>query len=105
MNDFFDKLGAAAKRAASTVASEVNVAAEEQKIRECYQALGKLYYQAVKGGMAPDQDAAGYCERIDASLRRIADLKGSHDVTGSVKSEPIYAEPAYADPADFADAE
>ena len=29
MHDFFDKLGAAAKRAASNVANEVSVAAEE----------------------------------------------------------------------------
>ena len=100
MHDFFDKLGAAAKRAASTVASEVNVAAEEQKIRECYQALGKLYYQAVKEGMEPSGDAAGYCSRIDASLRRIADLKNSHDVSGSAQSEPVYAETN-----DFVDAE
>ena len=46
MNDFFDKLSAAARRTADTVSAEFNVAAEEQKIRESYQALGKLYFRA-----------------------------------------------------------
>ena len=34
MHVFFDKLGAAAKRAASNVANEVSVAAEKQKLSE-----------------------------------------------------------------------
>mgnify|MGYP003294017026 CR=1 FL=1 len=34
MHDFFDKLGAAAKRAASNVANEVSVAAEKQKLSD-----------------------------------------------------------------------
>ena len=35
MHDFFDKLGAAAKRAAGNVANEVSVAAEKQKLSDC----------------------------------------------------------------------
>ena len=50
MHDFFDKLGAAAKRAAGNVANEVSVAAEKQKLSDCYKDLGKRYYQAVKNG-------------------------------------------------------
>ena len=112
MNDFFDKLGAAAKRAASSVASEVNAAAEEQKVRECYLALGKLYYQAVKEGMEPAGAAADYCARIDASLRRIADLKEGRKVSYEPYTSPAAEAPAEppreaptADAGDFVDAE
>ena len=81
MNDFFDKLGAAARRAADSVTTEVNVAAEEQKIKEAYQALGKLYYQADRTGAEPNgPDFADQCRRIDASLKRIKELKDSRNV-------------------------
>lgn len=111
MHDFFDKLGAAAKRAASTVASEVNVAAEEQKVKECYLALGKLYYQAVKEGMEPAGAAAEYCDRIDASLRRIADLKDGRKVSYEPVTTPAAEAPEppkeapTAESGDFVDAE
>ena len=50
MHEFFDKLGAAAKRAAGNVANEVSVAAEKQKLSDAYKDLGKRYYKAVKIG-------------------------------------------------------
>ena len=82
MNDFFDRLGAAARRAADTVTIEVNVAAEEQKIKEAYQALGKLYYQASRSGSEPTgPDFADYCRKIDASIKRVKELKDSKNVT------------------------
>lgn len=82
MSDIFGKLGAAAKRAANTVSTEVNVAAEEQKIREAYQALGKLYYKAVKKGEPTEGlDFSDQIRRIEAGLKRVAELKESKNVT------------------------
>ena len=89
MHDFFDKLGAAAKRAASNVANEVSVAAEKQKLSDAYRDLGKRYYQAVKQGAAPD--LAQEIARIDEALKRIDDLTDRRNVT-NVTSEPT-AEP------------
>ena len=88
MNDFFDKLGAAAKRAADTVSVEVNVASEEQKIREAYQALGKLYYQASREGKELNgPDFADQCRKVDASIKRIKELKDRKNVTGDAYAE------------------
>lgn len=83
MNEFFDRLGAAAKRTANSVATNVNVAAEEQKLREYYQELGKLYFHASrKGEELTGPDFADQCRKIEAGLKRIRDLKSSKDVTG-----------------------
>lgn len=79
MNDFFDKLGYAAKRAAKNVATEVNVAAAKQKASDAYRDLGKLCYQAIKRGETPDFPAA--VARIDEALRRIEELRDRRDVT------------------------
>ena len=82
MSDFFDRLGAAAKRAANTVSTEVSVAAEEQKIREAYQALGKLYFKAKRtGGQTEVIDFADQCRKIEASMKRFKELKKSKNVT------------------------
>ncbi|MBR2047018.1 MAG: hypothetical protein IJ960_00300 [Oscillospiraceae bacterium] len=91
MNELFDKLGAAAKRAANAVSTEVSVAAEEQKIREAFQALGKLYYKAKRSGTEP----AGFefdeqCRKVEASIKRINELKNARNVTS-----------VYADEEDF----
>ena len=85
MNDFFDKLGAAAKRAAGTVVNEVSVAAEKQKLSDAYRDLGKRYYQALKRGECADltQEIA----QIDEILRRIENLMDRRDVT-NVGAEP-----------------
>ena len=96
MNDFFDKLGAAVKQAANSVSTQVSVAAEEQKLRECYQALGKLCYKCSKTGL--DASGAEFDElysRIDAGLKRIKQLQ-----------EQANVDPApYADAEDFVDAD
>lgn len=88
MNELFDKLGAAAKRAANAVSTEVNVAAEEQKIREAFQALGKLYYKAKRAGTEP----AGFefdeqCRKVEASMKRINELKSNKNVTAVYADE------------------
>lgn len=89
MSDFFDTLGAAAKRAASSVSVEVQIAAEEQKIREAYQALGQLYFKASRTGKPTQGMAfADQCRKVEASLRRINELKRSKNVTD------VYAEEA-----------
>ena len=79
MHEFFDKLGAAAKRAAGNVANEVNVAAEKQKLSDCYKDLGKLCYQALKKGEKPD--FADEVAKIDAALKRIEVLRERRNVT------------------------
>ena len=86
MNEFLSKLGAAAKRAADTVSTEVSVAAEEQKIREAYQALGKLCYQANKESKAlgGEEFDAQYA-KVDAAMARIKELKDRKNVT----SDPV----------------
>ena len=82
MHDFFDKLGAAAKRAAGNVANEVSVAAEKQKLSEAYQALGKQCYQAMK------RDESLVCDeqiaRIDEILKRLEELKDRRNVEPDV---------------------
>ena len=91
MANFFDQLGDAVKRAADSVVSDVSVAAEEQKVREHYQAQGKLYYHAIRAGKPLEGiDFADRCRKIDASLSRIRDLKAHKNVT-----EP------YADDSDY----
>lgn len=92
MADIFDKLFAAGKQAASSVATGVNVAAQEQKIREAYQTLGKLYFQAKRRGEAPEGlEFADQCREIEARLKRIEEMKNRQNVTD------------YADRDDFVD--
>ena len=101
MNDFFDRLGNAARRAAGTVAGEVSIAAEKQKLSDAYRALGKLCYEAIK------QDASLVCDeqiaRIDAILARIEDLKLRRDVEPNVTStaDETVTDPITADETDF----
>lgn len=88
MNELFGKLGAAAKRAADTVSTSVNVAAEEQKIKEAYQALGKMYYQARRDGSEMDSlTVADHCRKIEESMKRIGQLKDKQDVAGDCTAE------------------
>lgn len=89
MHDFFDRLGSAAKRAASNVANEVSVAAEKQKLSDAYRDLGKLCYQALKQNETPDFPAQ--VARIDELLRSIADLRDRRNVT-DVQTGPIVTE-------------
>ena len=92
MNDFFDKLGYAAKRAAKNVASEVNVAARKQQLSDSYRDLGKLCYQAMKRGETPD--FPDEVAKIDELLACIDALKNRRNVT-NVQTEPeVTVEPA-----------
>ena len=85
MYDFFDKLGAAAKRAAGNVANEVSVAVEKQKLSDAYKDLGKRCYPILKQRAVAD--FADEVARIDEILARIDALKDRRDVT-NVRPEP-----------------
>lgn len=81
MNDFFDKLGAAVQRTADKVSTEVNVAAQEQKVRELYQALGKLYYQRCQsGGNFEGPEFDELVHKVREGLVRINHLRNSQTV-------------------------
>ena len=102
MNDFFDRLGNAARRAAGTVAGEVSIAAEKQKLSDAYRALGKLCYEAIKGNesLVCDEQIA----RIDAILARLEELKTRRNVEPNVTPADrpeTTTDPITADETDF----
>ena len=72
MSDFFSNLGKAVRRMANDVGVEVSVAAQEQRLRETYQALGRLHYEAVQAGKAPEGD--GFDAQISKIHELIADI-------------------------------
>lgn len=81
MNDFFDKLGAAAHRIADNVSTEVSIAAQQQKVREAYIALGKLYYQSTQAGYQPQGPAFDeQVRRATGALARIRQLREAKQV-------------------------
>ena len=96
MNDFFDRLGSAARRAAGNVAGEVSIAAEKQKLNDAYRTLGKLCYEAIKGNesLVCDEQIA----RIDAIVARMEELKSRRNVEPNVTPS---ADPMTADETDF----
>lgn len=76
MSSFFDELGAAAKQTAYKVNIQISVAAQEQKLRESYQALGQLAYRMARAGQTPGgREFEAAAARIDEIQRRIRDLK------------------------------
>lgn len=81
MSDFFDTLGAAARKAASSAATQISIAAEEQKVRQAYQAIGKLYYRQTKnGGSLTGDEFDARIAAADAALERIRSLKDAKTV-------------------------
>lgn len=68
MSNFFDDLGKAVSRATNSVSTEFNVAAQEQRLKEAYQVLGRMHYEALATGRA----AAG--PEFDAQMGKISDL-------------------------------
>lgn len=76
MNDFLNKLGAVAKNVANAAGTELNIAVHEQRLRENYQALGKLYYHYVSSGLLPEGEA--FDEKmaaVTAELNQIRELR------------------------------
>ena len=68
MSNFFDNLGKAVRKVADNVSTEVSAAAQEQRLKEAYQALGRMHYEAAQAG----NTAAG--AEFDAQMAKINDL-------------------------------
>ncbi len=78
MPDFFSDLESAFKRVASTVSSEVTLAAREQKVREAFQTLGRMYYKALQEGAATDSDELRQqANKIHALLQEIDEMRAN----------------------------
>ena len=76
MSDFLNKLGDVTRHAANKVGTELNIVAHEQRAREAYQALGKLYYNYVSSGLEPEGDAFDEKMAVIAEeLKRIKELR------------------------------
>ena len=69
MGNFFDDLGKVVTRAANSVGTEFNVAAQEQRLKEAYQVLGRMYFDAARANLV-----AGGPE-FDAQVEKIRDLQ------------------------------
>lgn len=104
-DDFLNRAGsvaqtaaAATKRAATTAKLSISIAAEEDKVKTAYQAIGKLYYQDKLSGTAPSGPAYDeQLERIEAALHRIGELR-------SQKNVDPQSEEGFGEAEDFADA-
>ena len=76
MSEFLNKLESVARHAANRVGTEVNIVTHEQRAREAYQALGKLYYNYVSSGLAPEGDAFDEKMAVIAKeLKQIRELR------------------------------
>lgn len=76
MSNFFDDLGSAIKKVANDVSNEVTIAAREQKLKEAYQKLGKLHYQAIRKGEDPEgQEFDQQTALIRDLIQEIKDLR------------------------------
>lgn len=103
-DDFLNRAGsvaqtaaAATKRAATTAKLSISIAAEEDKVKTAYQAIGKLYYQDKLSGTVPSGPAYDeQLSRIEASLHRIGELRSQKNVAPQPGSD-------FADEEDFAD--
>lgn len=81
MSNFFDDLGKAVNRVANNVSTEFSVAAQEQRLREAYQELGRLHYEAVQAGKTPEGDAfAAQMTKISTLLSDIHNKRRSQNV-------------------------
>ena len=83
MSNFFDDLGNAFKKLADDVTTEVSVTAKQQKVKEAYQKLGHMHYQAACKGVEPsgvefDKQVA----LIRELLQQINDLKANANAAG-----------------------
>ncbi|MBQ7416162.1 MAG: hypothetical protein IJW14_03885 [Oscillospiraceae bacterium] len=71
MGKFFDDLGKAVQNVTGNISAEFSVAAQEQRLREAYQELGRKYFEAVQAGTSTD---AG---EFATQLARIHELQAS----------------------------
>lgn len=68
MNEFVDDVTLAVKRAVTNVSTGISVAAQQQRVKETYEAIGKLYCQTVGEGKEPTG------EQFDAQVRHVNEL-------------------------------
>ena len=72
----------ATKRAANSAKLSIALAAEEEKVKSAYQAIGTLYSQDKIAAAAPTGPAYDeQVRRIDGALQRIGELRSQRDVT------------------------
>lgn len=82
MSEFVDNLTNAVRRVASNVTTGVSVAAQEQKVKDAYQTIGRLYYQAVQEGREPVGDEfAAQLNKIRELLASINEIRRNQQVT------------------------
>lgn len=83
MSDFFSDLEHAVRRVASNVSTEVSVAAQEQKVKEAFQTLGRMHYNAVQQGVAPEgAEFEAQVAKIRTMLANINETRHNQNVTG-----------------------
>lgn len=83
MANFLDDLGAALKKAAEDVQNDVTIAAREQKLKEAYQKLGQLHFQAVSQDFVPSNpEIDEVIGRIRALQKEIAELRSKNRPAG-----------------------
>ncbi len=83
---FWNDLEAAARKVADDVNTEFSVVGREQRIKDAYQALGKLYYQAVTAGKTPEGSQFDkQVQKIAALMQEINELRGKQHVTADDK--------------------
>lgn len=88
LDSILETIGAAAKGAVNSVSTEVSIAAEEQKIRDAYQAIGRLYYSNRKTGKALTGEAFdALVEQIAGGLQRINRLRSGKNVRNDAADE------------------
>ena len=84
MANFLDDLGNAVKKLAGDVTTEVSVVAKQQKLKEAYQKLGRMHYQAVQqGAEAAGPEFVRQMAVIRSLQQQIQDLKNNADVTSA----------------------
>ena len=90
MSDFWTDLGAAVKKAANDVSTEVSIAAKEQKLKEAFQTLGRLHYQAHKQGKdLTGPEFAPHLEKIGLLVQEISCLRDSKRVPTDADFEDV----------------
>ena len=76
MDDFLNKLGAMARKAADQVNTDLTIAQLEQKLKDAYQALGRVCYRMLSDNEMPEGDEVQRHLQTIASLQQqLQDLK------------------------------
>ena len=90
MSDFWSDLGAAVKKAANDVSTEVSIAGKEQKLKEQFQLLGKLHFQAVRQGKPLEgPEFSAQVEKILQLQQQIRDLRSASRVPTDADFEDL----------------